>query len=177
MSEQNGNTSENEKINNQGTEENFDLSTELKKYQEQAEKYKSEYLYLRAEFDNYRKHVIKERSDLLKYGSENFSRDLLGVLDNFERALQTQVTSENFEVFCKGIALTAQELKSLLGRYGVTEMPAEGAPFDPNVHEALASEPSSTAPEGHVLRVFQKAYKIHDKLLRPAQVVVAKKPE
>jgi molecular chaperone GrpE len=145
--------------------------------QEQAEKYKNDYLYLRAEFDNYRKNAIKERSDLVKYGSERFIRDLLTVLDNFERALQTQVTAENFSTYKQGVEMTATELKNLLTKHGVQELPsAEGQPFDPNVHEALSSEPNDKIPAGHVSKVFQKAYKLHDKLVRPAQVVVSQKP-
>ena len=155
----------------------FDLSPEIQKIQDQAEKYKNDYLYLRAEFENYKKHAVKERSELVKYGGERLTRDLLSVLDNFERAISTPVTPENLSAFKQGVELTAAELKSLLGKHGVTELPAEGLPFDPAHHEALSSEPTDRVPSGHVLRVFQKAYKLHDKLIRPAQVVVAKKPE
>lgn len=159
------------------TDASFDLSPEIQKIQEQAEKYKNDYLYLRAEFENYKKHAVKERSDLMKYGAERLSRDLLGVLDNFERALSTPVTPESLGAFKQGVELTAAELKNLLVRHGVTEVPAQGLPFDPAHHEALSSEPTDQVPAGHVVRVFQKAYKLHEKLIRPAQVVVAKKPE
>lgn len=158
-------------------EEVSDVATELQKLQEQAEKFKNEYLYLRAEFENYKKHAIKERSELLKFGAERFARDILGVVDNFERGLAAAASSENLASFKKGVELTASELRNVLQKNGVTELPAEGLAFDPNHHEALASEPSDAVPEGNVLRVFQKAYRLHDKLLRPAQVVVAKKPE
>ncbi|MGZ3769706.1 MAG: nucleotide exchange factor GrpE [Bdellovibrio sp.] len=154
-----------------------DVSSEIQKLQEQAEKFKNEYLYLRAEFENYKRNTIKERSDLIKYGGERFIRDLLEVVDNFERALQTNVSPENFSTFKKGVEMTAQELKTLLQRHAVTELPSEGAPFDPSVHEALASEPSTEVAPGHVLRVFKKPYKLHDKVIRPGQVVIAKKPE
>lgn len=170
------NTSDNSSNNGNGTA-HAEGALDLQKLQEQAEKSKNDYLYLRAEFENYKKHAVKERSDIMKYGAERMARDLLAVLDNFERALETQVTPENFGVFKQGVEMTAAELKSLLSKNGVSEMKAEGVPFDPNVHEALTSEASDSVPAGHVLRVFQKAYKIHDKLLRPAQVVVAKKPE
>lgn len=152
-------------------------ANETQKLQEELAKFKNEYLYLRAEFDNYKRHAIKERADFLKYGSERLARDLLGVLDNFERALATKLTSETLAQFSKGIEMTAQELKNTLQKHGIQEMPCEGAPFDPNFHEALTSEPTTTVPEGHVLRVFQKAYKFHEKILRPAHVVVAKKPD
>lgn len=150
---------------------------ELQKLQELADKYKNDYLYLRAEFENYRKHVIRERAELQKYAAERVLHDVLGVLDNFERALEAKVTTENLKTYAQGVEMTAAELKSTLSKHGVVEMKSEGVPFDPAVHEALSSEASSAVPEGHVLRVLKKAYKINDKLLRPAQVIVAKKLE
>lgn len=154
--------------------DSFDISQEVQRLQEQAEKFKNDYLYLRAEFENYKKHAIKERSDLVKYGPERLARDLLGVLDNFDRALAVQVTTENAPMFRQGIEMTAGELRQTLSRHGITEVASEGLPFDPNVHEALSSEATTAMPSGHVLRVFKKAYKLHEKLLRPAQVVVVK---
>ncbi|MBX3033618.1 MAG: nucleotide exchange factor GrpE [Bdellovibrionaceae bacterium] len=154
-----------------------DLNTQLQTLQEQAEKAKNDYLYLRAEMENYKRHAIKERSEILKYGCERLVRDLLGVIDNFERALAINVTAENFPSFKQGVDLTAAELKAVLQRHGVTEIPADGVAFDPAMHEALSSEATEQVPAGHVSRVFQKAYRLHDKLVRPAQVVVAKKPE
>lgn len=152
-------------------------AAELAKAQEQADKFRNEYLYLRAEFDNYKKNAIKERSDLVKYGAERLARDLLGVLDNFERALTTKISPETLPNFSKGIEMTAQELRKVLNTHGIQEFPSEGQPFNPSHHEALSSEPSAQVPDGHVLRVFQKAYKYHDKVIRPAHVVVAKTPE
>ncbi|MBO9668000.1 MAG: nucleotide exchange factor GrpE [Bdellovibrio sp.] len=145
--------------------------------QEQVEKYKNDFLYLRAEFENYKRNAIKERSDLIKYGGERFIRDLLEVVDNFDRALQVNVTPENLPTFKQGVEMTAQELKNLLTRHAVTEVPTEGVPFDPAVHEALSSEATDKVAPGHVARVFKKPYKLHDKVIRTGQVVVAKKPE
>lgn len=149
---------------------------EITRLTEEAEKFKNEYLYLKAEFENYKRHSIKERSDLSKYGAERFIKDLLGVLDNFERAMMMKVGPENFPTFVKGVELTANELKSLLNKHSVTEIPAEGLPFDPSVHEALSAEPTDKMAPGHVVRVFQKPYKFHDKVLRTGQVVVSQKP-
>lgn len=143
----------------------------------EAEKWKNEYLYLRADFDNYKKHSIKERSDLLKFGSERLVIDMLDVLDNFERALAADVTAENHQNFVKGMQMTAQELKTALNKFGVTEVPARGEAFNPALHEALSSEVTDNTPEGHIVQVFKKPYKMHDKIIRPGQVVVAKKPE
>ncbi|MEN0058565.1 MAG: nucleotide exchange factor GrpE [Bdellovibrio sp.] len=157
--------------------ETADTTNESQKLQEQAEKFKNDYLYLRAEFENYKRNAIKERSDLIKYGGERFIRDLLEIVDNFERALQTQVTPETLGTFKQGVEMTAQEMKSLLQKYSVTEVPSQGAPFDPAVHEALGSEPTDQVQPGHVFRVFKNPYKFHDKIIRTGQVVVARKPE
>lgn len=157
--------------------ESFDVSNEIKKLQEQSEKYKNDYLYLRAEFENYKRNAIKERAEAMKYGAERLINEVLGVVDNFERALQTKVTPESLETYTQGVEMTANELRNVLQRNGVTEVNCEGAAFDPNFMEALSSEPTNEFPPGHVARVFKKAYKLHDKVIRPAQVVVAKKPE
>lgn len=140
----------------------------------EAEKFKNEYLYLRAEFENFKKQAIKERSDLRRYGTEKLVFDLLSILDIFETALATEVTPENVANFRKGIELTANELKSVLQRHGVEEIPSEGKPFDPSHHEALSSEEAEHVPPGHVTRVFKKPYKLHDRIVRPGQVVVSK---
>lgn len=144
--------------------------------QDEITKWKNEYLYLRAEFDNFRKQTIKERSDLLKFGAERMARDILEVMDNFERALQTPATPENTQTFRVGIEMTAKELKEALNKSGIQEVPADGQPFNPLQHEAISSEPSKTVPAGHITRVFKKPYKLHDKIIRMGQVVVATAP-
>lgn len=151
-----------------------ELEKKLADLQAQADKWKQDYLYLRADFDNYKKHTIKERADLLKYGSERVFVDILGVLDNFERALETKVNQENLSTYVKGVEMTAQELKAALQKFGVLEVNSLGSVFDPNIHEALGSEHSTEVPNGHVSRVFKKPYKLHEKLIRPGQVVVSK---
>nr|BFD68949.1 hypothetical protein HAGR004_39710 [Bdellovibrio sp. HAGR004] len=157
--------------------ENADSASEIQKLQEQAEKFKNDFLYMRAEFENYKRNAIKERSEMMKYGGERLVRDLLEVVDNFERALSVNINAENFLTFKQGVEMTAQELRSLLQRHNVTEIPAQGVPFDPAVHDALSSEATDQVAPGHILRVFKKPYKLHDKVIRPGQVVVAKKPE
>ena len=137
-------------------------------------KAKNDYLYLRAEFENYKRNAIKERSDLLKYGSERLWVDLLNVLDNFERATESKVAPENLATFVKGIEMTYQDFKNVLSKYGVSEIPSKGAAFDPNVHEALSSEETEEVSPGHISRVFKKPYKLHERVIRPGQVIVAK---
>lgn len=142
----------------------------------ELEKHKNEYLYLRAEFDTFRRNAAKERSDLLKYGAERLIVDLLGVLDNFERALETPVSPDTISLYSKGVEMTAKEFRHVLQKFGVTELEAKGLAFDPRVHEALSSEPTIESAPGTVFRVLRKPYKLHDRVIRPAQVVVAKNP-
>lgn len=136
-----------------------------------------DYLYLRAEYDNYRRQAIKERADLVRYSGEKLARDLLETLDIFDTALAADVNAENYQNFAKGIQLTAQQLRATLNKHGIHDVPSQGEVFNPLVHEALASAPSDDVPAGHIVQVFKKPYKYHDKVLRPGQVVVAKPKE
>jgi len=153
-----------------------DLNAQIEALKSEVEKYKNDYLYLRADFENFKKNSMKERSDYLKYGAERLLVDILNVFDNFERALEAKVTPENMANFVKGVEMTATELRGVFKKFGVSDVPSHGKAFDPNVHEALSAEESSDHPAGHILRVFKKPYKLHDKLIRPGQVVVSKTP-
>lgn len=149
-------------------------NSENSELQALADKFKNDYLYLRAEFDNYKRNMIKERSELVKYGNERLLVEILNVVDNFERALETKLSADNLAIYSKGIEMTYQELKNVLVRFGLSEIPAHGQPFDPNIHEALSSEETEAVKAGHIHRVFKKPYKLHDKVIRPGQVVVAR---
>ncbi|HMN67551.1 MAG TPA: nucleotide exchange factor GrpE [Bdellovibrionales bacterium] len=144
---------------------------DVTKLQTELDKAKKDHLYLLADFDNYRKNAIKERSELTKYGSERLVREFLNVFDNFERALDSD--SDNAQSFREGVQMIAGEIRALLQRFGVEELKSEGEAFDPSKHEALGNEPRGDLPAGHVARVVKKGYKMHDKLIRPAQVTVA----
>lgn len=151
--------------------------SDLESAQEEMMKWKNEYLYLRAEFENYKKHAIKERSDLLKFGIERIGRDILEVMDNFERALQTKVSAETLQTYKSGVEMTAKELKETLNKHGIQEVPSENQAFNPSFHEAISAEPTTAVPEGHITKVFKKPYKLHDKVIRMGQVVVATAPK
>lgn len=153
------------------------LNTLIADLQAQLLKAQNDTLYLRAEFDNSRRQAIKERSELVKYGGERLAKDLLETLDIFETALENEVTADNWQAFVKGVQLTAQQLKTTLAKHNITPVESVGQPFDPNVHEALGSEPTDSLPPGHVTKVFKKPYKYADKLLRHGQVIVAKAKE
>lgn len=163
--------------NSENHESKNDAASELQLAQEEAAKWKNEYLYLRAEFENYKKNAIKERSDLLKFGAERVARDVLEVVDNFERALETKLTTDTMQNYKSGVEMIAKELKDVLGKHGIQEVPSHGQPFNPLHHEALSVETTGQIPEGHVARVFKKPYKLHDKVIRMGQVVVAGAPK
>lgn len=155
--------------------ENQDSPAEsLDSVKAELEKVKKDYLYLRADFDNFKKASIRERAELVKFGAERLLVELLDLVDNFDRALSIDLTAENMMSFKEGLSLNRSEFHKLLSRFGVTALDSEGQPFDPNLHEALSSEETDRLPPGHITQVFKKAYKLHDKLIRPAQVVVAK---
>lgn len=133
----------------------------------------NELLYLRAEFENFKRQSLKERSDLLRYAGEGMARDLLNSLDVFEKALDQEITETNYKNFVEGISLTAAQLKSDLKKHGIEEIDCKGKPFDPNTCEALSQIPSADAKEGEVLEVMRKGFMFRDKVLRYAQVVTA----
>ncbi len=169
---------DNNNSENPSSAENIENSSsvEIEEFKKQVEKLQNDYLYLKADFENYKKRVIKEKSDLSKYGSESLVIALLDLVDNFERALSLEIKPENVQSFADGIKMVSNEFKNVLTRFGVSEIPSLGVPFDPNFHEALGTEPTSEVPAGHITKVFSKPYKLHDRLVRPGRVVVASAP-
>ena len=143
----------------------------------EVESLKKDLLYLRAEFENYKKQAIRERSDLIKYGGEGLVVTLLDILDNFDRALDVEINLDTMESFKQGVQLTASELKSTLKRFGIEEIDCLNKPFDPAIHEAMGSEESSKVTAGHITQVFKKPYKFHKKVIRAGQVIIAKKTD
>jgi molecular chaperone GrpE len=123
-----------------------------------------------AEFENYRKRVSRDQESLVARAHERLVKELLPVLDDLERALAAAEEHEEAKLE-EGVRLVHRELKAALDREGLAEIETDGV-FDPHVHEALLSQPSE-AEEGSVLEVLQKGYKLGDRVLRPARVVVA----
>lgn len=166
----NNNNSSEEYQDDQPEETSVDEATELKT---QIEKLQNDMLYLKADFENYKKRMIKERSDVMKYGSESLIVALLDLLDNFERAMSIEIKPENMQSFADGVKMISGEFKNVLNRFGVNEIKALGENFDPVHHEAMGTEPTNKYKPGHVSKVFTKPYKLHDRLIRPGKVVVA----
>jgi molecular chaperone GrpE len=125
-----------------------------------------------AEFDNFKKRAAKEKEDAQKFGNERLLKDFLPVMDNLERALDHVGQSDAAQVV-EGVKLVQKLFESTLARHGVIGFSAVGKPFDPMVHEALMQQ-DSDAPANTVVSEMAKGYKLHDRLVRPAAVVVAK---
>jgi len=137
------------------------------------------FLRLNADFDNFKKRTAKDRLEAIKFANEDLIERLLPVLDNFEAALAVGNTAEagSMDSLLTGVKMILGQLKSVVKDAGLEEIEAEGKPFDPVVHEALSQEPSDDVAEGHVLRQMRKGYKLRDRLVRPASVVVSGRPE
>lgn len=131
-----------------------------------------------ADFDNFKKRAAREKQDAIKYAAEGVLSKLIPVLDNFEAALAAATPGEaaGLQSFKSGVAMIHQQFRNALAEAGVEEIEAAGKMFDPNVHEAVMEEESATAAEGQVLRQTRKGYKLRERLLRPASVIVARKP-
>lgn len=124
----------------------------------------------RADFDNFRKRVEKEKADHLKYALAHTVRELLPIVDNFERALSHDSSAAEFHT---GIEMIYKQMSDVLQKLGVREVDAENAMFDPTVHEAVMREERTDVPSHRVLQVLQKGYTLNDRLIRPAMVKVA----
>jgi molecular chaperone GrpE len=129
------------------------------------------YLRLAADFDNYRKRMAREHAELTQRANERLLNELLPVLDDLERALEAAAEHEEAKLE-EGVRLVHRSLLGLVERHGLTEIDTDGA-FDPHVHEALLAQPGEGAEEGSVLQVLQKGYRLGDKVIRPARVIVA----
>lgn len=136
------------------------------------------YLRLAADFENFKKRAARDRDDARRIGAESILGKLLPVLDNFDMAMaaaaQPNTTLDTLRV---GVNMIHGQFRNLLGEVGVKELNPVGQPFDPSLHDAVSMQPSSDVPEGHVIQQTRKGYQYGDRLLRPASVVVAGKPD
>jgi len=127
-----------------------------------------------ADFENFRKRSVREKEDAVKYANASFLDRLIPILDNFELGLTAARTGAGNSPILAGMDMVAKQLNDFLTSSGVEPVNGEGQPFDPNLHEAVAQEESATVPEGTVIRQLRRGYKLRDRLLRPATVVVSK---
>ena len=125
-----------------------------------------------AEYDNYRKRMTKEKDDCVRYANQRLIEELLPVIDNFEMGLMAASSDQSSMIYI-GMNMVKKQMDEFLANQNVSEIPCEaGTPFDHNLHEAIQRD-ASDQPEGTILRVVRKGYKIKDRLLRPTNVVVA----
>ena len=148
-----------------------DLLARLQDAERDHEKAMDDLRRVAADFDNYRKRVAREQTQILARSGERVVAKLLPVLDDLERALDAAEHHEEVKVL-EGVRMTKDALAAVLASEGVEEISADG-PFDPHVHEALMTQPAEGVEPGHVAHVIQRGYRIGDAVLRPARVVVA----
>ena len=130
-------------------------------------------LRLMAEFDNYRRRTPKEQLEHIETANGKLLEKLSEVQDNFERAFASENKAQDLEAFEKGMQMIYNQFAKILTDAGLEQIDPTGAEFDPNMHEALMQQPSETVPEGHVVTVFQKGYKLKNKILKTAKVIVS----
>ena len=126
-----------------------------------------------AELDNYRKRAAREMDDRLRYGNISFIRDLLPVLDNLQRAIEAAEKSPDGSGLLDGVKLVAQQLQGVLESHHCIKIEALHAPFDPHLHHAILQQPSDEYPENTNIMVTQDGYILHDRVVRPSQVIVS----
>ena len=167
-------TEENEtKAEEAELDENARLQNELDAARAEIEKEKKEYLFLMADFDNFRKRMMREKSELLKNAGEKVLAGLLPIVDDFERGLAAAAAAKDADAVLQGMDLIYQKLVKYLESQGVKAIESTGADFDPELHEAIASIPApSPELKGKVLDTTQKGYMLNDKVLRHAKVAV-----
>ncbi len=185
MTDKNDNKAEDLQENNEEKvldqpEEKVDESQEPT-LEDQLKDMKEQWVRAVAESDNLRKRFEKEKTDLIRYGAINFIRDILPVADNLQRALEAlpqdrEALDDNFKNMIIGLEMVEKEIQKAFESHKIEILNPEKEPFDPNLHQAMFEvEVSDDVPAGHVASIMQKGYKLHDRLIRPALVGVAKK--
>ena len=126
-----------------------------------------------ADFDNFKKRATREKEEAIKYANSSLLERLIAIVDNFELGLAAAKEEGEKSPVYSGMSMVLKQLTDFLADNGLQPIDAEGQPFDPNLHEAIAHEPSENVPEGVVLRQMRRGYRLKDRLLRPSSVVVS----
>jgi len=173
--------SETESADNQMSEQMIPIEEppeeKAEKLQKELEELKDKYLRLYAEFENYKKRVQKDKTELINYATESIVMELLTVVDNLEMALAHVGDGSSIEALKEGVELTLRELKKVLAKQGVKEIEALGKPFNPELHHAMAQVEREDVEDKTIVEEFRKGYIMKDKVIRPSLVAVAKKIE
>ncbi len=177
VSEKSEQGSEDGQAEDDAGEEEDDLVAAFEKAQTKAGENHENMLRIAAEFENYKKRILREQENLLKYAEENILKELLPSIDNLERAMSHEHNMDDVSVLMQGIEMTLKGLLSTLDKFGCKPIKSIGKPFDPNFHEAIAMESSSEIPEQSIINEFEKGYLYKDRLIRASKVIVSKGDE
>ena len=150
-----------------------DLRAKIEQLEADAKEASNHYLRLAADFDNYKKRVRQEQSETIQRANVDLIGKLLPVVDNFHRVIESAPDDVD-DAWLQGIKLTLQQLDELLVSQGVSPIESIGTPFDPSLHEAIGHEESNEQPEDTVVSEVRKGYRLHDRVVRPALVRVAR---
>jgi molecular chaperone GrpE len=151
------------------------LAAELEAQRAETDRFRDLYLRERAEFENYKKRVHRDHAEAMRYAATHLTRDLADVIDNLERAIEHAQGGGNGQPLIEGVRLVLQGALDSLARHGITRIEAAGEAFDPNRHEAVASEHVPDTEPNRVVRQFLPGYALHDRVVRPAKVSVSAK--
>jgi molecular chaperone GrpE len=150
-----------------------DAASELETLRAQLDDYKSRYMRLYAEFENARKRMDREKQDFVKYANEEVLVGFLSILDNLELSVKAAIDQhEDYAAFRKGIEMVMTQVYELLKKHGVEPISTDGQKFDPHCHEILMQEQNDEAEDGAILEVFQKGYRLHEKVIRTAKIKI-----
>ena len=164
---------DNAKSEEEKTEEPKAETSQDNELQAKYDNLNNQYIRLAADFENYRKRQAQERENLLKYGAENTLKQLIEVLDNFDRGQKAVENIEDCQQVKDSFNLVLKQMKDTLTKIGLEVIETEGKEFDPNFHEAVMQTPTSEYPEHTIINELQKGYKLEDRVLRPSLVNVA----
>jgi molecular chaperone GrpE len=152
-----------------------DLQEQVQQLEEAVREAKEQLLRKAAEFENSRKRLAREKEESIKYANAALLVDIVPIIDDFERAIQSAADSKDFDAFHSGVSMIEKQMVSMLERnWGLKRFSANGEPFDPEKHEAIAVEETDKHDSEIVLEDYQKGYLLHDRVLRPAKVKVAR---
>lgn len=162
------------------TEEEAGVEPELDPVAQLAadvEKWRDLALRNQADLENFRKRMARDKQDAVRYANSGLLESLLPILDNFEMGLEAARTESEESMIFQGMQMVMNQLRAFLEELGVSEVETAGLEFDPKLHEAVSQEPSDTVPEGGIVRVMRRGYRLRDRLLRAPAVVVSKGAE
>ncbi|RZB34082.1 MAG: molecular chaperone GrpE [Desulfobacteraceae bacterium Eth-SRB2] len=154
------------------------MEERLESMEQESKDSHDRFLRVSAEFENYKKRAAREMNDFRKFANESFAKEMLSVVDNLDRAIESSSDDNHSNSsVVEGVNMTLKEILKIFGQFGVKPFESLGKTFDPAVHQAVMQEESDDHPEKTILTELEKGYMIHDRLLRPAMVVVSKKTD